>query len=316
LSLYCKDITNPLSVCTVAVGTFDGVHIGHARVVSAAAQRAKELGVTARVLTFPDLPGDNIETRAKVPRIMSNSQRQRALVECGAEEICYFDLKNGGCEYSPERFVEEVLCGKLNAKEVFCGFNFRFGKGGNGDTALLEKLLSEKGGALTVISPVPYEGTHVSSSRIRGMIANGDVDAASKLLGRAYATDFEVEHGNRIGRSIGFPTVNNRFPIGRLVPCFGVYVTKTFADGEWYGSITNIGTRPTVGGQEVTEETHIFGFSGELYSQSVQVEYIKYLRSERYFESLNELRAQIESDVITAKNILNNICNTNEKERE
>ena len=211
MSLYCKDITNPLSVCTVAVGTFDGVHIGHARVVSAAAHRAKELGVTARVLTFPDLPGDNIETRAKVPRIMSNSQRQRALVECGAEEICYFDLKDGGCEYSPERFVEEVLCGKLNAKEVFCGFNFRFGKGGNGDTALLEKLLSEKGVALTVISPVTYDGTPVSSSRIRGMIANGDVDAASKLLGRVQYASYCWNCSCSPSYSITMETINYEF---------------------------------------------------------------------------------------------------------
>ncbi len=302
--LHCKDVKTPLSESAVAIGTFDGVHIGHAKVVSAAFEGAKKRGIVARVLTFPELPGDYIEARVRAPRIMSNALRQRALTECGAQEICYFDLKNGGADYSAERFVDEVICGMLSAQEVFCGFNFRFGKGAAADTQVLKRLLSEKGVSLTVIPPVTLDGSVVSSSSIRSMIADGDVEGAARLLGRPYATDFEVEHGNRIGRSIGFPTVNNRFPKGRLVPCFGVYATRTLVDGRWYGSVTNIGTRPTVGGQEVTEETHIFDFHGELYSQTVEVEYIKYLRSERYFESLDELRSQIGNDVSLAKNIL------------
>lgn len=300
----CAEITSPLSECAVAIGTFDGVHIGHVKVIGSAAEKAAALGVPTRVLTFPDLPGDSIKTRARAPRIMSNALRERELINCGADDICYFDLKNGGSEYTAERFVDEVICGKLNAKEVFCGFNFRFGKGGSGDAERLKELLSCKGVELTVIEPVLIGEKPVSSSRIRSMIAEGDVENAALALGRAYSTDFEVEHGNRIGRSIGFPTVNNRFPIGRLLPGLGVYVTRTFVNGEWYGSVTNVGTRPTVGGQEVTEETHILDFDGELYSKSVEVEYIKRLRSEKYFDSLEELRSQIKKDVLLAKEVL------------
>lgn len=302
--IRCADIKAPLAPCALALGTFDGVHIGHAKVLGEAAFAAKSQGVTARVLTFPDLPGDFIETRARVPRIMSNALRERAIFACGADEICYFDLKNGGFEYTAERFADEIVLGKLNAKEVFCGFNFRFGRGGAAGPRELETLLSARGAKLTVIPPVELDGEPVSSSRIRRLIGDGDVENAARALGRPYATDFPVEHGRRIGRSIGFPTINNSFPRGRLIPGFGVYATRALVDGVWHGAVTNVGTKPTVGGQEVTEETHIFGVDEDLYGRIVEVEYIARIRGEIYFESLGELRSQIERDTAAAKAIL------------
>ncbi|MBO4583724.1 MAG: riboflavin biosynthesis protein RibF [Clostridia bacterium] len=302
--IRCADIKAPLTPCALALGTFDGVHIGHARVISEAASSAKKSGVAARVLTFPDLPGDFIETRARVPRIMSNALRERAIFACGAEEICYFDLKNGGFEYTAERFVEEVVLGKLNAKEVFCGFNFRFGRGGAAGADKLRALLEARGAKLTVIPPVELDGEPVSSSRIRRLIGDGDVENAARALGRPYSTDFPVEHGRRIGRSIGFPTINNSFPQGRLIPGFGVYATRALVDGVWRGAVTNVGTKPTVGGQEVTEETHIFGVDEDLYGRIVEVEYVARIRGEIYFESLDELREQITRDTAKAKEIL------------
>ena len=304
MTVRCDDIKTPLSPCALALGTFDGVHIGHARVIGAAASAAAESGVSARVLTFPDLPGDFIETRARVPRIMSNALRERAIYACGAEKICYFDLKNGGFEYSAERFVEEIVIGKLNAKRVFCGFNFRFGKGGAAGPEKLGELLSANGAELTVIPPVELDGEPVSSSRIRRLIAEGDVVNAARALGRPYSTDFPVEHGRQIGRSIGFPTINNRFPQGRLIPGFGVYATRAIIDGVRHGAVTNVGTRPTVGGQEVTEETHIFGVDEDLYGRIVEVEYVARIRGEIYFESLEELRRQTARDTETAGKIL------------
>lgn len=301
----CDDIKTPLPPCTLALGTFDGVHIGHAKVIGEAASAASEGGLTARALTFPDLPGDFIETRARAPRIMSNALRERGIYACGADEICYFDLKNGGFEYTPERFVEEIVIGKLNAKRVFCGFNFRFGKGGAAGPEKLGELLSANGAELTVIPPVELDGEPVSSSRIRRLIVEGDVASAARALGRPYSTDFPVEHGRQIGRSIGFPTINNRFPQGRLIPCFGVYATRAIIDGVRHGAVTNVGTRPTVGGQEVTEETHIFGVDENLYGRIVEVEYIARIRGEVYFESLEELRLRIERDKETAEKILN-----------
>lgn len=301
----CDDIKTPLPPCALALGTFDGVHIGHAKVIGEAASAASDGGLTARALTFPDLPGDFIETRARAPRIMSNALRERGIYACGADEICYFDLKNGGFEYTPERFVEEIVIGKLNAKRVFCGFNFRFGKGGAAGPEKLGELLSVNGAELTVIPPVELDGEPVSSSRIRRLIVEGDVASAARALGRPYSTDFPVEHGRQIGRSIGFPTINNRFPQGRLIPCFGVYATRAIIDGVRHGAVTNVGTRPTVGGQEVTEETHIFGVDENLYGRIVEVEYIARIRGEVYFESLEELRLRIERDKETAEKILN-----------
>jgi len=304
LTFRCEDIKTPLTPCALALGTFDGVHIGHAKVIGEAALAAKNGGLAARVLTFPDLPGDFIETRARVPRIMSNALRERAIYASGAEEICYFDLKNGGFEYSAERFVDEVILGKLNAKRVFCGFNYRFGRGGCAGPRELGELLSARGAELTVIPPVELDGEPVSSSRIRRLIAEGDVATAARALGRPYSTDFPVEHGRRIGRSIGFPTINNSFPQGRLIPGFGVYATRALVDGVWRGAVTNVGTKPTVGGQQVTEETHIFGVDEDLYGMTVEVEYVERIRGEVYFDSLDELRRQIERDTEAAKRIL------------
>ena len=305
MTFRCDDIKTPLTPCALALGTFDGVHIGHAKVIGEAAAAARESGAVARVLTFPDLPGDFIETRARVPRIMSNALRERAIYASGAEEICYFDLKNGGFEYSAERFVDEVILGKLNAKQVFCGFNYRFGRGGSAGPEELGRLLEARGAELKVIPPVELDGEPVSSSRIRRLIADGDVANAARALGRPYSTDFPVEHGRQIGRSIGFPTINNRFPQGRLIPGFGVYATRALVDGAWHGAVTNVGTRPTVAGQEVTEETHIFGVDEDLYGRIVEVEYVARIRGEIYFDSLEELRLQIVRDTEAAEKLLN-----------
>lgn len=311
MTFRCDDIKERLSPCVLAIGTFDGVHIGHARVIGEAVSSARRLGVPARVLTFPELPGDCIETRARVPRIMSNAMREREIFALGAGEIYYFDLRNGGSDRVAEDFVDGVILGQLNAREVFCGFNFRFGRAGSGDAETLGAALSEKGARLTVIPPVKLDGEPVSSSRIRRMIAEGDVETATKALGRPYSTDFPVEHGRRIGRTIGFPTINNRFPEGRLIPCFGVYATRALVGGQWRGGVTNIGTRPTVGGQEVTEETHIFGTDADLYGKVVEVAYIKRIRGETYFESLGDLRDRIARDTVIAKEIL-----SREKEKD
>ena len=304
MTFNCDDIKTPRPPCALALGTFDGVHIGHAKVIGEAVSAAAGNGLAARVLTFPDLPGDFIETRARAPRIMSNVLRERAIYACGAGEICYFDLKNGGFEYIPERFVDEVLIGKLNAKRVFCGFNYRFGRGGVAGPDELGKLLRERGAELTVIPPVELDGEPVSSSRIRRLIAEGDVANAARALGRPFSTDLPVERGHQIGRRIGFPTINNRFPQGRLIPAFGVYATRSVFGGVRHDSVTNVGTRPTVGGQEVTEETHIFGVDEDLYGRIVEVEYVARIRGEMYFESLEELRDQIARDKETARKIL------------
>ncbi len=302
--INCGDIKTKLPPCALALGTFDGVHVGHAKVIGEAARAASEGGLAARALTFPDLPGDFIKTRARAPRIMSNALRERAIYACGADEICYFDLKNGGFEYTAERFVDEVIVGVLNAKKVFCGFNFRFGRGGAAGPEKLGELLRAKGAELTVIPPVELDGELVSSSRIRRLITDGDVASAARALGRPFSTDFPVEHGRQIGRSIGFPTINNRFPQGRLIPAFGVYATRAVVDGVRHGAVTNVGTRPTVGGQEVTEETHIFGVDEDLYGRIVEVEYVARIRGEIYFECLEDLRLQIIRDTEAAERIL------------
>lgn len=302
--INCNELNSPLTGCTLALGTFDGVHLGHIAVLKAAADEAERLGIPSRVLTFPELPGSTINTRTRVPRIMSNPLREKALAGCGINDICYYDLSGGGADCTPEEFAEKIIVGRLNAVHVFCGYNFRFGCGGKAGPRELEKLLEESGVGLTVIEPVMQDGEPVSSSRIRSLVSDGKVVEAAVLLSRPFETDYTVKKGKMLGRRLGFPTVNSSFPFGGLIPGFGVYATRSLVDGTWYDSVTNVGTGPTVGGNEVTQETYILGIDQDLYGRTVNIRYIDKIRNEKFYESLEDLKTQIKNDVSEAERIL------------
>lgn len=277
---------NRLMECTVVLGNFDGVHLGHRALID----RAREMGRTVLVYTFRSLPGAG-------DYLSDPEEKQTLLLEAGADRV-FLESFERVREYSPERFVDEVLVNGMHAADLVCGFNFRFGKGGAGDAALLTELASARGIRTSVIPAVLSDGEPVSSTRVRSLLREGKPEEAAKLLGRPYSFALPVLHGKALGRTLGFPTANQTFPEGRLVPKTGVYASFAEVGGMVLPALTNIGVRPTFeNGAAPNAETHILGgWRGELYGEKLRVGLLSYLREEKRFESAETLTAEIEKN--------------------
>ena len=276
----------------VALGFFDGVHLGHRAVLKACAGS----GLHRVVLTFSQPPAKTIG-RACPPLLTDNARKAALLGELGAEDVIFADFASLR-ELSPAEFVRSILYERLHAKQVYCGFNYRFGKDGDGDTALLTVLCSEYGIGVTVIEPVYLDGEAVSSTRIRACIAAGEVGRAAEMLGGCYTIEGDIGGGNHIGTTMGFPTVNIPIGEGLAVPRYGVYASYITIDGRTFTAATNIGVHPTV---EVISrplcESFLLDFEGgDLYGKHAVCELRQFIRGERKFESIEELQTQIRHD--------------------
>lgn len=283
---------SPKTGVTVVLGTFDGVHLGHQALLA----QAHAAGMPIVAYTFSSSPKG-------APAIVSQEDRARLLAEAGAEVI--FDDFAQIRGLSPAQFVRDILIRRLHAAHAVCGFNYRFGAGAAGDSDTLRSLLASYDVSLDTVSAVLSDDAPISSTRIRQLLADGKPEKAKKLLGRPFFYRLPVLHGKRIGRTIGFPTVNQCIPPSLVsLPC-GVYATKITLDGTCFPSVTNIGSRPTVNSIEadITCESHIIGFSGDLYGQLLTVEFLSYLRPEQKFADLTALRAQIDADRASALHI-------------
>lgn len=275
----------PLSI---ALGSFDGVHIAHRKVIEAANKYERA------VFTFDS-------SYKSAPRLMSRDTKMQIIENMGIKHyICpeFDDVKN----FSAEEFCS-ILKHNFNAQQVVCGYNFRFGNGGRGNTELLCRMGDELGFEVTVIDAIKYGGIDVSSSKIRSLIQNGDIKTANQLLCSPYSFTLTVENGNHYGRSWGFPTINQIYNEDFAIPAFGVYASKTLIDGEIHKSISNIGVRPTVGADHILCETNIFGFSGDLYGKEVTVNLYDFLRPERKFCSFDALKAEVLRNIDTVKSM-------------
>lgn len=283
--------------CAVALGNFDGMHIGHLAVLDKTAQLEKE-GLTATVMLFDEHSLKGVRGEAP-PMIMTGEERLRFLEEKGitATLINFSEIRN----LSPEAFVDEILIERLNAKAVVCGFNYRFGKNASGNADTLSGICNKKGIKCVIVSEVELDGIPVNSTSIRKAIENGDILTANKMLGRSFGFTAEVVDGDKRGRTWGFPTINQRLPEGLVIPCFGVYKSVVTVDGMQYTGVTNIGLRPTVGTDVVLSETHILDFDGNLYGKAVDIRLVAFIRHEIRFDSFDELILQIKSDISTVK---------------
>ena len=278
----------------IALGFFDGVHLGHRAVIeSCAADSGENMSV---VLTFRESPAKALG-RIAPPLLSDNARKARLMEELGVDELIFADF-HAVKDMAPAEFVQKALAEKLNAKRVYCGFNYRFGRRGAGDIAALEKLCGERGIAVCVKEPVILDGEQVSSSLIRELIANGAIERANRLLGCRYAIEGRIERGNHLGAGMGFPTVNLPIPDGTAVPRFGVYASDVVIDGAQYRGATNIGVHPTVGENDKPLcETFLLDFDGEeLYGKRVRCELKAFIRPERRFNSAEELTEQIRMD--------------------
>lgn len=282
----------------VALGTFDGIHTGHKKVLLSDTTEYDE----KIVLMFTEHPQKTLS--GKCPdELITPSKRNELLKAWGyiPEFLDFKEISN----LSPEEFVDKILVEGFNATALCCGFNYRFGKGAKGDVKLLKRLCAEREIKLTVCEEVDFEGTPVSSTRIRECIKNGDIVKANKMLGRYFSYDFQVVHGDARGRTLGSPTINQFFSENFAVAEYGVYASFTVINGKKYISVTNIGVRPTIeGGSEKRSETNIVGFDGDLYGQNVEVFLVEKLRGEMAFKSLGELSAGISADREKATEII------------
>ncbi|MCR5707618.1 MAG: bifunctional riboflavin kinase/FAD synthetase [Ruminococcus sp.] len=283
----------------VALGLFDGVHLGHRAVLRAAYAQSKN-GLIPSAFTFE--PGSVLrKAGGSSGYIYGQRAKIRLLNECGIARTDFppFDTV---CGLSGEEFASRILHERMNAAYVCCGNDFRFGRDASCGAQELIGFGKRYGFEVEVVDSVKLDGETVSSSRIRELLLSGDITAANELLGSAYFINATVTDGNHIGRTIDFPTINQEFAEGQLVPRYGVYSTHTNVGGRVLPSVTNVGVKPTVGGVDrPLAETHIIGYSGDLYGKNVDVCFSGFIRPERKFGSLDELKAQIAADIMRAR---------------
>ncbi len=284
------------SKTAVALGYFDGLHIAHQKVLDAALAKKAE-GLIPSVLLF-DVPPAEALTGQKIPRLMTDADRDRVLENRGfaPRRVRFAEIR----DLTPEQFVREILQKELDAAFVCCGYNYRFGKNGAGDASLLSALCEQAGIDVFVLPETDELGEPVSSSRIRRLVQSGDMDAAVRLLGRPLLFTAPVFSGDHRGRTLGTPTINQYLPKGFIRPRFGVYVSDVLVGDKNLRGVTNIGSRPTFDGESVRSETYILDYSGDLYGQDVTVGLLHFLRPELRFPDAESLKKQIARDAEAA----------------
>jgi len=289
----------------VTIGNFDGLHRGQRTLIDHVVRRAGELGAPAVVLTFDPHPLAVLAPEREPPRLTSERQRRELLAAAGVDLLWLVPFTAELAAWEPERFVRELLGERLGAREVAVGEAFRFGRERAGDVELLLRLGGELGFAVSGLREHADAAGTLSSTRVRRAVAGGEVEAAAELLGRPFAVDGAVVHGDRKGRSIGWPTANVAPADAKLLlPASGVYAAQLtlLRESTTLPGVANVGTRPTRGaGGGITLEIHLFDFAREIYGEPVEVAFRRRLRPERRFASFEALRDQIARDALEAR---------------
>ena len=282
----------------IALGFFDGVHLGHAALLRRTVEEAQKRGVTPAVFTF-DRPPKEVVTGVPCPLIASPEDRKGLLErEFGIRDVLMVPFDREMMTTPWDQFVTKILVERYHAVHLVAGHDHHFGHKNQGSPALLMEKCAELDLGCDIIPKVELDGITVSSTYIRSLVGMGQMERAARFLGHPHTLTQEVRHGRRIGHTIGVPTVNLVIPPHVLVPSHGVYATRVYLpDGTSYPAVTNVGTRPTVNnGTDITVEPWLLGFDGDLYGQRVRVEFHKRLRDEIRFDSLDALRNQIQKD--------------------
>ncbi|MEO6365402.1 MAG: bifunctional riboflavin kinase/FAD synthetase [Luteimonas sp.] len=296
----------------VCIGAFDGLHLGHRALVRHAVSRARALDVPAVALSFEPLPREFFAIGNKPPRLTLPRAKFEGLRDLGVDVIGLLRFDRTLAAMSAEDFVREVLVARLGAREVWVGPDFRFGHRRKGDIDTLKRLGSELGFAANEIAAVHLDGERVSSTRIREALRDGNFATAARLLGRPYAIDGRVVRGKQLGRTLGYPTANLRFP-HKTPALSGIYASwvqgvprglPSVVGAQPRSSVSSFGTRPTVGGIEPLLEAHLFDFDGDLYGQRIAVEFVAKLRDEEKFPDLPTLVTQMHRDAEQARQVL------------
>lgn len=280
----------------IALGCFDGLHIGHRRVITSMCRYAKENDLRSAVFTFTEPPASVL---GKSPyRMLLTQPDKLAVLEKLGVDLCFsidfLTVRN----ITAQEFIDRILIDTLNTKAVFCGFNYRFGKTASGNSALLKTECEQNNIDVFVSEPVCYGDTTVSSSKIRDLIQTGEIRIANKLLCMPFSVESVITEGRHNGRTVGIPTINQNLPKHFVTPRKGVYASFVIIDGKRYEAITNIGTRPTVSGDSLNIETHILNnYNDCIYGKTVRTQLLEFVRDEQKFDNLEKLSVQIKKDI-------------------
>jgi riboflavin kinase/FMN adenylyltransferase len=284
----------------VALGVFDGVHLGHRAILGTAVAQARQAGMAAVACTFDPHPIEVLQP-GRAPLAITTLPERLALFEsCGLDAAVVLPFTPELAAMEPETFVKDVLLARLGAREVVVGFNHRFGRGARGDVALLRRLGEELGFRTHVAEPLMVEGVAVSSTEIRAALQRGDLDAAARLLGRPYTLQGTIGHGAGRGRTLGFPTAN-LLPTRPVLVSPGVYACMAEVGGRKERAVVNVGVRPTFAETTLAVEAYLLDFAGDIYGQTMILTFVSRVRDERRFPSVDALRAQIEADAGEAR---------------
>lgn len=286
----------------IALGFFDGVHKGHGALLRRAAQRAEQLDSVPAAFTFDAHPTQVI--LGQNPTLLTTPAERADLMRrlYAIEEVIVAPFDERMMHMNWREFVTELLVKQHNAIHLIAGHDYRFGYRGEGTPEKLKQLCAQLGIGCDIIPPVEVDGRRVSSSYVRTLVAQGEMERAMEFLGHPYTLTDQVRHGKKIGTRLGFPTMNLQLSADCVVPAFGVYATRVWVDGKAYLAATNVGVRPTVGDDRpVTVEGSLIDFSGDLYGKTVRMEFFRRIRPEQKFDTLDALRAQIARDVQTVR---------------
>lgn len=300
--MYLDDIEDfKIGNSCVALGNFDGVHKAHAELIKTCVSIAERRGLVPIVFTFINHPVNAMAGKSIVKKIMTPDEKTRAIEELGPAYMVNTIFSDEIMNLSPEGFAKEVLADILKCRTAVCGYNYSFGKRGEGNPEILRSLGEKYGFRVELIADYKINGISVSSSFIRQLIAEGRLEEYPIYSGRHYSIEGVVLKGEHLGRRMGFPTVNLNLSEDWALPKSGVYITQTSVKGNLYDSITNIGNKPSVGRFDKNAETHIFDFNDDIYGETIRVKFIKMLREERKFPDIESLSAEIGRNCLQAR---------------
>lgn len=300
-----RRLSGPLHL---AIGVFDGVHLGHQAVIEAAKESAQAAGGTVVVVTFDPHPVEVLAPQS-APRLLTAPQHKLFLLKrvLGIRQVLVVPFDSEFAEQSGEQFIEALIKAAPGGgiRRICVGQDWKFGKKRSGDVGLLHRLGERYGFSVTGVGTVKANSMRVSSTRIREAVGAGDFEIAKSLLGRDYTVFGTVIEGQKLGRTLGFPTAN--FTVHReQLPPTGVYAVRATGAGDSWNGVGNLGYRPTVAGGEVKRllEVHLFGLNHEIYGEDLEIEFVECIRPEKKFDGLDALRAQIERDIVAAQAVL------------
>ncbi|MEF2146278.1 MAG: bifunctional riboflavin kinase/FAD synthetase [Desulfovibrionaceae bacterium] len=299
-----EELQGTVAESVVTIGNFDGVHLGHQKLISMTCAKAAARNAVSIVVTFDPHPMRVLVGPQTPPFITLTRQKLELIGQYGPNAALVLNFTKELAALSPEEFVKTYLVDGLGVRELVIGYDYHMGKGRSGDYATLSRLGKEYGFKVFRLDPVTYDGAVVSSTRIRDLVQAGQVWEARPMLSRFYQVAGEVIHGmDRGGKLLGFPTANLKL-VDELVPLRGVYAVWVEIDGHCHPAVANIGTNPTFGNDAVSVEAHIMDYSKDIYGTEIRIHFVQRLRSERKFSSLDELKARIFEDVRLARCIL------------